>query len=94
MAELTLPWVAEASRASGTEWDRTHRIKRVLRGCGHSPGFVEDWKLAGALSSEDITEMVELVTNKQVVNLAHLCGFCRQYQGPAIEERRMGGWAA
>ena len=80
-------WVIEAVRQGGSDWDRSHRMRRVLRGCGPSPGFIEDWQLAGALCSEDVAALVELVTKRRTVNLAHLCRFCRQYQGPEESSR-------
>jgi hypothetical protein len=88
LPQLTLPWVVEAHKSPGSEWDRTQRIGRALRGCGSSPGYVEDWRIAGALSHEDVTELLRTILRNRDVNLAHLCAFCRQYQGPDLAESR------
>jgi hypothetical protein len=90
LPEKTLPWVVEAHRSPGSEWDRTHRIGRALRGCGSSPGYVEDWRIAGALSAEDVSELLRSIVENQDVSLAHLCSFCRQYQGPLFDDSRWG----
>lgn len=94
LPEMTLPWVVEAHKSSGSEWDRTQRIGRALRGCGSSPGYVEDWRIAGALSPEDVSELLRIIVRNQDVSLAHLCKFCRQYQGPDLEESRWSERAA
>jgi hypothetical protein len=94
MAELTLPWVEEALQGGGTDEDRAQRVARALRGCGESPGYVEDWRIAGALHREDIRLIVELVTRRQRVTLATLCVRCRQYQGPECVELTGRHWAA
>ena len=91
MAELTLPWVVEARGGGGTDWDRTQRIRRVLRGCGESPGFVEDWLLAGALDRSDVDALVDAIATKPLVTLAHLCRPCRQYRGPAFDDSQLDG---
>lgn len=95
MAELTLPWVEDALRGDGTDWEREQRVGRALRGCGDSPGFVEDWRLSGALFHEDIAVICREITRlKEEISLAKLCAFCRHYQGPVYEEQLSSGWAA
>lgn len=94
MAELTLPWVAEALRGAGEDWEREQRVTRALRGCGESPGFVEDWRLSGALFHEDIAVIARLIAKSHEVTLAELCAHCRHYQGPVCEEGDWSVWAA
>ena len=84
LAELTVPWVIEEQNKPASSWEKQHNIKRVLRGSGYSPGFIEDWELAGAMSSEETKELVELVVKSKRVTLALLTLFCRQYQGPEL----------
>lgn len=85
LAMLTMPWVEEALRCEGTEWDRAHAVRRALRGCGCSPGFVEDWLFDGAMTPNDVTVMVELIVRGGAVELAQLCGACRHYSGPELK---------
>jgi hypothetical protein len=82
LPEMTLPWVVEAHGSTGSDWDRAQRIGRALRGCGSSPGYVEDWRIAGALSTDDVSELLRNLVVNRDVSLADLCNSCRQYQGP------------
>lgn len=83
-ALLTLPWVAEALSCNGTDWDRSHAVRRALRGSGSSPGYVEDWLFAGAMTLQDISDLVESIVQGCEVDLATLCIACRHYLGPSL----------
>ena len=76
--ELTLPWVANALKEEGTK----NAIHRALRGCGSSPGYTEDWIRDGAMTREDVEELVEIIYRKGNVNMSILCSFCHQFIGP------------
>ena len=88
LAELTVPWVVEEQTKSASSWEKRQNIKRVLRGSGYSPGFIEDWELAGAMSADDTKDLVELVVKSRKVSLAQLTLFCRQYLGPDLSASR------
>jgi len=76
--------VEEALQCDGTDWDRSHAVRRALRGCGSSPGFVEDWLFDGAMTPHDVTMLVESIVSGCRVELAHLCCACRHYLGPDL----------
>jgi len=92
LAEQTLPWVVAALRFDGTDWDKAHRVRRALRGCGGSPGYIEDWELAGAVAQNEIRRLVETIIKSPRVTLDLLCEPCLHYQGLPLDrgERR---WA-
>jgi len=94
MAEQTLPWVQRAHSAGGSDWERAHRIRRALRGSSKSPGYIEDWQLAGALGVEDIRVLIEMIIQASDVSLALLCHPCRNYSGPTHLPALSTGWAA
>ena len=84
LAVLTLPWVAEAIQQEEDDWSQIHAVQRALRGSGYSPGFVEDWKFAGAMTQQDVNSLVETIVNLGEVNLGLLCRACRHYLGPEL----------
>mgnify|MGYP001814816149 CR=1 FL=1 len=94
LAEQTLPWVVKALRFDGTDWDKAHRVRRALRGCGGCPGYVEDWELAGAIDRRDLPSLVESIIHSPRVTLELLCGPCRHYQGPQLGRGERAGCAA
>jgi hypothetical protein len=85
MAALSLPHVAAAAVAPGSDSQREHLVRRALRGSGASPGFVEDWIFAGALVDADATRMTDAIVAQGRVDLALLSRDCRHYVGPAID---------
>lgn len=80
-----MPWVVAALRFDGTDWERAHRVGRALRGSGGSPGYVEDWELAGAVDEDDVRRLVDRIVRAPRVTLALLSEPCRHYQGPRVE---------
>lgn len=83
---LTLPFAVEAHAGAEGEWERVHAVRRALRGSGASPGYAEDWILAGAMESEDLDRLLESIARTGRVDLAALCEPCRHYVGPALAE--------
>lgn len=87
MAALTLPWVEAASSRARTRGqsddERACAIGRALRGGQVSPGFVEDWRFAGALTSDGLSAMIDQLLMADPIELAHLVEPCRHYVGPA-----------
>ena len=93
-AQDTLPWVVDALSCGATDWERTHAVRSALRGSGSSPGFVEDWVFAGAMTSDDVSVLVETIVLDGEADLATLCTSCRHYLGPALSPKMVWKKAA
>jgi len=82
LAAGALASVALAQESPGTQWDRTHVVRRALRGNAESPGFVEDWVVDGAMSDDDVGALVDDIVRDVAVDLPLLARACRRYLGP------------
>jgi len=85
LAELTRPWVAAAIRSSGGAWAQEQSVGRALRGSGESPGYVEDWILAGAMEQRDADLLVRTILSRGRVEVSDLTQACRHYVGPELD---------
>ena len=85
LVDLTLPFAADACQRADGDWEREHAVGRALRGCGDSPGFVEDWILAGAMEQRDADALLRRIVASCRVDAADLTRACRHYVGPDLE---------
>jgi hypothetical protein len=79
--------VVQANEEGTNDWERTHAVRRALRGNGACPGYVEDWLVAGAMAERDVELLVESIVARAQVDMGVLCSSCRHYVGPVSDAR-------
>lgn len=84
-AEQTIPFINRILGEEGEEIEREEKkikIARVLRGCGESPGFIKDWTFNCAIRRNKITKLINLIVDRDEIDLDFFCNYCQLYRGP------------
>ena len=77
------PHIVKALKIEGSQWDRVHALKRACRGSGSSPGFLEDWIYESAITKIEAKKAIEIIVEKNSVDMNLFFDKCRHYKGPA-----------